>query len=97
MDRLSIIYTNGNEEKYQITMSSHIESGLHMQHFKQLIENDMLKLIIDQEQIHLIPLAQIRKIIIHPSESLLSSEKGFAGFLHVKLDKDTFNDYETNY
>ncbi|MFZ3052945.1 MAG: hypothetical protein WA099_06000 [Sulfuricurvum sp.] len=97
MDRLSIIYTNGYEEKYLITMSSHIESGLHMQYFKQLIENDMLKLIIDQEQIYLIPLVQIRKIIIHPSESLLSSEKGFAGFLHVKLDKDTFIAYETNY
>jgi hypothetical protein len=95
MDRLTIVFINGHEEKYQILQHHPVETSLQMQHFKQLIENDMLKLInIDHEQIQLIPLAQIRKIIIHPSNVTDIPEKGFNGFLPVTVEKSIFSPYD---
>ncbi len=93
MDRLTIVYVNGNEEKYQILQNNTLDASLHMLHFKQLIENDMLKLVIDHAQIQLIPLAQIRKIIIHPSQTQSLSDNGFSGFLSVTIEQSTFNPY----
>lgn len=94
MDRLTIVYINGYEEKYQILQHKPVDTSLHMLHFKQLIENDMLKLIIDDEQIQLIPLAQIRKIIIHPSNLQPIPENVFSGFLPVTVEKSTFSPYD---
>lgn len=80
MDRLTIVYVNGNEEKYQILQNNTLDASLHMLHFKQLIENDMLKLVIDHAQIQLIPLAQIRKIIITLRRHNLFRTMGLAVF-----------------
>lgn len=51
----------------------------------------MLKLIINNEHLELIPLTQIRKIIIHPSTTYTLSEKEISGFLAVSIEKNTFN------
>ena len=63
MDQLTIQYINGNEEKYQIVHKQHIDKAMRMQYFKQVIENNMLKLIIDHNLIQMIPLTQIQKIM----------------------------------
>lgn len=90
MDQLTIQYMNGNEEKYRIVHKQHMEKGLRMQYFEQMIENNMLKLIIDNEQIQLIPLAHIRKIIIRPYDAPHQSEEFFTGFLNVTIEKSPF-------
>jgi len=91
MDRMTIVYINGFEEKYQVQNYNPVDTSLFMLHFKQLIENDMLKLIINNEHLELIPLTQIRKIIIHPSTTYTLSEKEISGFLAVSIEKNTFN------
>jgi predicted metallo-beta-lactamase superfamily hydrolase len=80
MDRLTIVFINGHEEKYQILQHHPVETSLQMQHFKQLIENDMLKLIIDHEQIQLIPLAQIQKSLFILRTLLISLKKDLMAF-----------------
>lgn len=93
MDQLTIQYMNGNEEKYQIVHKQHIDKAMRMQYFKQVIENNMLKLVIDDEQIQLIPLSQIRKIIIKPYDTPYNSEDMFTGFLNVTIEKSPFTSY----
>ena len=93
MDQLTIQYINGNEEKYQIVHKQHIDKAMRMQYFKQVIENNMLKLVIDDEQIQLILLNQIRKIIIKPHVTPHSSEELVTGFLNVTVEKSPFASY----
>lgn len=94
MDRLTIVYVNGYEEIYNILQHNVLDPSLYMLHFKQLIENNMLKLIIDHNLIQMIPLTQIQKIIIHPSDTLpLANENGLNGFLPVTIEKSPFTSY----
>jgi len=84
MARFSIVYTDGYEEHY-LFMGHRPDAAMQMLHFKQLIENDVLKLIVENEQIVLIPMANIRKIIFKPS-GLMEEEKELPGFIHVSID-----------
>lgn len=90
MDSLIIIYKDGYEEHYKILKNVNLENGLRMQFFKQLIENDMIKLVIDNQQVQLIPLSQVHKIILQPTDLSAYNEINFTGFIHVVLDKNTF-------
>ena len=84
MARFTIVYTDGYEEHYVIK-GHKPDDSMQMHHFKQLIENDILKLILEGEQLVLIPMANIRKIIFQSAE-LMQEEKEFPGFIHVGID-----------
>lgn len=85
MAKLTLIYTNGHEEHFQVTSGKPHDSSLSMLHFKQLIENDMLKLIVDKEQVQLIPLSSLRKIIIGPIDGENHQDLNVTGFMDVTV------------
>jgi len=86
MDQLTLVFTDGHIENFRVTSSKSHDSSLNMLYFKQLIENDMLKLIVNKEQIQLIPLLQLRKIIIGPVDGMHQHELSVTGFIHVTVD-----------
>lgn len=86
MDILIIVYKNGDEERYKITKNVNIENSMCMQFFKQMVEHDMLKLIIDNQQVQLIPLSQVQKVILQPTDLSAYNEINLTGFIHVSLD-----------
>jgi hypothetical protein len=85
MSKFTIVYTDGYEEHYEVIRNNHPEAGMRMQHFNQIIENDMLKLVIEESQLVLIPIANIRKIITQPTEELQEFSQTAPGFIHVKV------------
>lgn len=86
MDKLTLVFTDGHEEHFRIASDKPHDSSLNMLHFKQLIDNDMLKLIVNNEQVQLIPLSQLRKIIIGPLDGVNHKDLNVTGFIHVTVD-----------
>lgn len=85
MARLTIVYTDGYEEHYRLK-GRRPEDAMQMHHFKQMIENEMLKLILEEEQMVLIPMVNIRKVIFRAPEVVADIEPDFPGFLHVDVN-----------
>jgi len=85
IDRITVVYVDGYEEKY-IVNSKRESGGTEIKNFKAAVEDGMLKLIMHDEQLVLIPFSNIRKIIYRPEIQALDRE--FPGFLHVKPDME---------
>ncbi len=85
MTKLTIVYTDGYEEHYNVIPAKNVTDANRLKHFKEIIEDDMLKLIIEDSQIVLIPLANIRKIISQSSDIDVAKMEEFPGFLNVRI------------
>ena len=84
MAKFTIVYTDGHEEHYNLkVLDSH--EGMEAHYMKQVFENDILKLLIEEEQVALIPVANIRKILFLPENDSQKIPKEMPGFLHVNL------------
>ena len=89
MTKLTIVYTDGHQEHYNViepTNSVNAMTGL--KRYKEVIEDDMLKLVIEGRQIVLIPIANIRKIIVQPSNISQLNVQDYPGFMNAKVVDD---------
>lgn len=89
MTKLTIVYTDGHQEHYNIiepTNSVNAMTGL--KRYKEVIEDDMLKLVIEGMQILLIPITNIRKIIVQPSNISQLNVQDYPGFMNAKVVDD---------
>ena len=85
MTKITIVYTDGHEEHYNIIPPAHLENTNLLKRFKEIIEDDMLKLVIEDTQIVLIPMANIRKIISQADDTIPLKMKEFPGFLNARI------------
>lgn len=85
MTKFTIVYTDGYEEHYNMISPEYVDDSNRLKRFKEIIEDDMLKLVIEDYQVVLIPLANIRKIISHADDDTSLKMKEFPGFLNVKI------------
>jgi len=85
MTKMTIVYTDGHEEHYNIITPEHIDDSSRLKRFKDIFEDEMLKLIIEDTQIVFIPIANIRKIISQADGEMPLQIKQFPGFLNAKI------------
>lgn len=82
MEKFTIVYSDGHEEHYHFDEEHGQPVSAHLRHFKEMIEDEMLKLI-DDGNITFVPLANVRKIIFHAEETIEMDPREFPGYLHV--------------
>jgi len=86
MTKLTIVYTDGHQEHYNITEPTNPANSMTgLKRYKDIIEDDMLKLVIEGRQIVLIPIANIRKIITQPNNISELNVQDYPGFLNAKI------------
>lgn len=89
MTKLTIVYTDGFQEHYTIDEPARaVNTMTGLKRYKDVIEDDMLKLVIDGHQLVLIPIANIRKIISQGSGIDQLKLEEFPGFLRAKVTED---------
>ena len=89
MTKLTIVYTDGHQEHYNITEPENLANAMTgMKRYKEIIEDDMLKLVIEGRQIVLIPIVNIRKIITQPNNITQLNVQDYPGFLNAKIVDD---------
>jgi len=89
MTKLTIVYTDGHQEHYNIIEPKNLANAMTgMKRYKDIIEDDMLKLVIEGRQIVLIPIVNIRKIITQPNNITQLNVQDYPGFLNAKIVDD---------
>ena len=99
MTKLTIIYTDGYTEHYNIidpinsanALTGEIKKDDKMintmtgtKRFKEIIEDGMLKLVIEGMQVVLIPIGSIRKIMAQTDNPSKLKAQDYPGFLNAK-------------
>jgi len=82
---ITVVYKDGYEEKYLIPKQTATPENA-ASNFKNVIVDGMLKLIIENEQIVLIPFSSIRKIIYQPRDKSILKKSHYPGFVYVECD-----------
>jgi len=86
MTKLTIVYTDGHQEQYNIIEPSNLDNTMTgMKRYKEIIEDDLLKLVIEGSQIVLIPMVNVRKIIAQPHNMTELNIQDYPGFLNTKI------------
>jgi hypothetical protein len=86
MVKLTVVYVDGSKEHYNITESSnHFNTSMGLKRYKDIIEDGMLKLVIEGQQLVLIPLVNIRKVIAHGDDILQMKVEDYPGFMSAKV------------
>ena len=86
MTKMTIVYTDGHQEKYNILEPDNgLNSMTGLKRYKDVIEDDMLKLVVEGMQIVLIPISNIRKIIAQPSNISDLKVQDYPGFMNAKI------------
>ena len=86
MTKLTIVYTDGHQEHYNIIEPTNLVNAMTgLKRYKDIIEDDMLKLVIENTQIVLIPIANIRKIISQPDNLTQLNVQDYPGFMNAKI------------
>ena len=86
MTKVTIVYTDGHQEQYNVTEPKNLANVMTgMKRYKEIIEDDMLKLVIEGRQIVLIPIVNIRKIIAQPNNITELNVQDYPGFLSAKI------------
>ncbi len=89
MTKLTIVYTDGHQEHYNIIEPTNsVDAMTGLKRYKEVIEDDMLKLVIEGMQILLIPITNIRKIIVQPSNITQLNVQEYPGFMNAKVVDD---------
>ena len=84
MTKFTIVYSDGHEEHYNVIQTKEVESSMRLKRFREIIEDGMLKLLIEDKQVVLIPVINIRKIIAHADDVFHLKTTDFPGFMHVE-------------
>jgi hypothetical protein len=86
MVKLTVVYVDGAKEHYNISESSnHFSTSMGFKRYKEIIEDGMLKLVIDGHQLVLIPIVNIRKVMVEDEEILQMKVEDYAGFMSAKV------------
>jgi hypothetical protein len=86
MTKLTIVYTDGHQEQYNVIEPSNLANAMTgMKRYKEIIEDDLLKLVIEGTQIVLIPIVNVRKIIAQPHNMTELNIQDYPGFLNTKI------------
>lgn len=86
MNRLTIVYTDGHQEHYNIVESNtEVTSMTGLKRYKDIIEDGMLKLVIEEMQVVLIPLVNVRKIITQIDNMSQLNIQDYPGFMNAKI------------
>jgi len=88
MTRFTIFYTDGHEESYKVIQTKEVETAMRLKRFREIVEDGMLQLVINDTQIVLIPVVNIRKIIAHADDVFHLKAKDFPGFMHVEVENN---------
>lgn len=87
LGHMKIVYTDGYEEKYHVTIPENFSEGNEQIYIKNMLEHDIIKLFVDKTQMILIPMCNIRKIIFQDPTAMRIASKEFPGFLHVSVEE----------
>lgn len=86
MHRLTIIYNDGFQEHYNVIAPEQGVNNLTgLKRYKEIIEDKMLKLVLENRQVVLIPIANVRKIISQSDNIDEQKIKEYPGFINVKI------------
>ena len=86
MTKVTIVYTDGHQEQYNVTEPKNLVNAMtEMKLQIYVVEADMLKLVIEGRQIVLIPITNIRKIIAQPNNITELNVQDYPGFLSAKI------------
>lgn len=89
MVKLTIEYMDGSKEQYNIMESSNsLNASMGLKRYKNIIEDGMLKLVIESQQLVLIPIVNVRKIIAHGDGIVQMKAEEYPGFMSAKLAED---------
>jgi hypothetical protein len=89
MVKLTIEYMDGYKEHYTIMEpSSHLNTSMGLKRYKDVIEDGMLKLVIDGQQLVLIPIVNIRKVIAQGDDILQLKVEEYPGFMSAKIAEE---------
>ncbi len=89
MTKLTIVYTDGYQEHYNIMEPANsVNAMTGLKRYKDIIEDDMLKLVIEGSQLVLIPIANIRKIISQLDNLTQLNVQDYPGFMNAKIVDD---------
>ena len=103
MTKLTIIYMDGQKEHYNIVdpiNTVNAMTGLKKEdgkmlngmtgakRFKEIVEDGMLKLVIEGMQVVLIPIVNIRKIMAQTNDPSHLKALDYPGFLNAKLAEE---------
>ncbi len=86
MIKLTIVYLDGYKEHYSIIEpSTHFNKSMGLKRYKDIIEDGMLKFVIDGQQLVLIPIVNIRKVIAHGDDLVQMKVEDYPGFMCAKV------------
>lgn len=83
LGKLTIIFNDGRVEKYKISLPDKPNTGTEKIFLQQLVENDLLKLMVDGAQFVLIPICSIKKILFDAEHTPAKTSNLFTGILWV--------------
>jgi hypothetical protein len=84
MDKMTLVYTDGKVEKYLVRAKENVKD-IRVKNFEDMVQDGLLKMIIDDQQIVIVPFSQIRKIIFQPTSGE-HLRHDYPIFLHVTVD-----------
>ena len=86
MVKLTIEYMDGSKENYNIMESSNnLSASMGLKRYKNIIEDGMLKLVIESQQLVLIPIVNVRKVIAHGDDIVQMKAEDYPGFMSAKI------------
>lgn len=86
MNRLTIVYTDGHQEHYNILEpNTSVNSVTGLKRYKDIVEDGMLKLVIEDMQVMLLPHVNVRKIITQIENMSQLNVQDYPGFLNAKM------------
>ncbi len=91
MTRLTIVYTDGYQEHYNITDPKVLATEHTIQkRLKDVLDDGMLRLILEDTQLVIIPLVNVRKLIHQSENDIMNSlkVKDYPNILTAKLVED---------
>ncbi len=83
LGKLTIIFNDGRVEKYSFSLPDKPNTGTEKMFLQQLVENDLLKLMVNSEQFVLIPICSIKKILFDAEHTPAKTASLFTGVLWV--------------
>lgn len=86
MNRLTIVYTDGYQEHYNIIEPKNTVNNMTgLKRYKDIIEDGMLKLVVEGMQVVLIPLVNVRKMITQIDNMSELNVQDYPGFMNAKI------------
>jgi hypothetical protein len=86
MNRLTIVYTDRHQEHYNILeLNTSVNSVTGLKRYKDIVEDGMLKLVIEDMQVMPVPLVNVPKIITQIENMSQLNVQDYPRFLNAKM------------